>query len=235
MTTREPGRILIVDHSRGGLMFQGTLLRRRQSQILTSMAGSQALVKARDIRPHLIMFVYDLFDMSAPEFCREIRADDATKDTSLLLVAEREHQEHVDLTMAAGCNDVIYRPLERRELDLKIEKLTSIPARRQLRTITKIDLSVERNGRFILGRSVNVSANGMLVELDRVIAGDSGHVRLNFYLPGDPVPLQLEAEILRAEFAGSSPKYGLKFLNVEQKERDRIEFFVHRLRSRELI
>ena len=231
---KEQGRILIVDHSRGGLMFQGTLLRRRQSEILTAMAGSQAVTKAREMQPDLIMFVYDLFDMSAPEFCREIRSDEGTRSTSLLLVAERTQPEHVDLTMAAGCNDVIYRPLERRELDLKIEKLTRIPVRRQLRTITKIDLSIERNGRFILGRSMNVSSNGMLVEVDRVIPGE-GTVRVNFYLPGDPVPLQLEAEVLRAEFTGSSPKYGLKFIQVEEKERERIEFFVHRLRSRELI
>ena len=38
--------------------------------------------------------------MSAPEFCREIRADEATKVISLLLVVDREHpagavlQEH---------------------------------------------------------------------------------------------------------------------------------------------
>ena len=44
-----------------------------------------------------------------------------------------------------------------------------------------------------------------------------------------------EAEILRAEFSGTMAKYGLKFMNPNSEERERIEHFVHRLRSRELI
>ncbi|HEX3110152.1 MAG TPA: PilZ domain-containing protein [Thermoanaerobaculia bacterium] len=230
----EVGRILLVDHSRGALIFQETILRRRDSAIFTALAGTEGLLKARSEKPHLIIFGYDLFDMSAPEFCREIRDDETTRGTSLLLVVDREHQNHADLCLSAGCNDVIYRPLQRRELDEKVAKLTSIPVRRQLRTITKIEVSLEKNGRFILGRSINISANGMLLEVDRVLPGD-GPVRLHFYIPGDPKPLQLDAAVLRAEFTGTMAKYGLRFVNVSEDERERIDRYVHRLRSRELI
>lgn len=230
----EIGRILLVDHSRGALIFQETILRRRDSAIFTALAGTEGLQKARAEKPHLIIFGYDLFDMSAPEFCREIRDDEITRGTSLLLVVDREHQNHADLCLSAGCNDVIYRPLQRRELDEKVAKLTTIPVRRQLRTITKIEVSLEKNGRFILGRSINISANGMLLEVDRVLPGD-GPVRLHFYIPGDPKPLQLDAAVLRAEFTGTMAKYGLRFVNVSDEERERIDRYVHRLRSRELI
>jgi CheY-like chemotaxis protein len=228
------GRILLVDHSRGALLFQETILRRRESLIITALAGSDGLQKARNERPHLIIFGYDLFDMSAPEFCRDIRSDESTRDTSLLLVSDRDHHEHADLCLSAGCNDVIYRPLQRRELDQKVQKLTSIPVRRQLRTITKIEVSIEKNGRFILGRSVNISSNGILIEVDRVLPGE-GSIRLHFYLPGDPKPMQIEANVLRAEFVGTLAKYGLQFVNASVEERERIELYVHRLRSRELI
>ena len=214
-------------------MFQETILRRRDTIIMTALSGSEALLKARDAQPQLIIFGFDLFDMAAPEFCREIRSDDATRTISLLLVCERDSDQG-DLCLAAGCNDVIHRPLQRAELDGKVQKLTSIPVRRQLRTITKIEVSLEKNGRFYLGRSVNISANGMLIEVDRVLPGD-GHVRLHFFLPGDATPLQLEAEVLRAEFAGSMAKYGMRFLNATDDERRRVESYVHRLRSRELI
>jgi response regulator RpfG family c-di-GMP phosphodiesterase len=230
----ESGRILLVDHSRGALIFQETILRRRDSAIFTALAGTEGLEKARAERPHLIIFGYDLFDMSAPEFCREIRDDAATRGTALLLVVDREHQNHADLCLSAGCNDVIYRPLQRRELDQKVEKLTSIPVRRQLRTITKIEVSLEKNGRFILGRSINISANGMLLEVDRVLPGE-GSVRLHFYIPGDPRPLQIEGAVLRAEFTGTMAKYGVQFVSLTDDEKDRIDRYVHRLRSRELI
>jgi response regulator RpfG family c-di-GMP phosphodiesterase len=234
MSANAPGRILLVDHSRGALLVQETILRRRDMLIMTALAGSEGLAKARMEQPNLIIFGYDLFDMSAPEFCREIRGDDATRGISLLLVCERDRHEYGDLCLSAGCNDVIFRPLQKPELDAKVERLTSIPVRRELRTITKIEVSVEKDRSFLLGRSVNISSTGILLEVDRVLPQD-GPVVLHFYLPADPKPLQISAEVLRAEFSGARPKYGMKFLGLVEDDRERISRFVHRIRSRELI
>ena len=231
MTT---GLILLVDHSRGTLLFQETILRRRDMKIKTALAGSEGLVRAREEKPNLIIFGYDLFDMTAPEFCREIRQDQTTRAISLLLVCDRAHQEHGDLCLSAGCNEVIFRPLQKPELDQKVERLTNIPVRRQLRTITKIEVSLEKNGHFVLGRSINISSTGILIEVDRMLPQE-GPLRLHFYLPGDPKALQIMAEVLRAEFAGSMSKYGMRFLEPTEEERERIARYVHRLRSRETI
>lgn len=234
MSSTAPGRILLVDHSRGALLFQETILRRRDMLIMTALAGSEGLDKARSDKPSLIIFGYDLFDMSAPEFCREIRGHDDTRGISLLLVCDRDKHEHGDLCLSAGCNDVIFRPLRKPELDQKVERLTSIPVRRELRTITKIEISLEKDGRFVLGRSVNISSTGILIEVDRMLPQD-GPVRLHFYLPADPRPLQVTAEVLRAEFSGPHAKYGMRFINPSEEDRERISRFVHRLRSRELL
>lgn len=234
MSANAPGRILLVDHSRGALLFQETILRRRDMQIMTALAGTEGLAKARMEKPNLIIFGYDLFDMSAPEFCREIRGDDSTRAISLLLVCDRDHHEHGDLCLSAGCNDVIFRPLQKPELDEKVERLTSIPVRRQLRTITKIEISLEKDGRFLLGRSVNISSTGILLEVDRVLPQD-GPLRLHFYLPADPKPLAVLAEVLRAEFSGARGKYGMRFIDLNEEDRERVSRFVHRIRSRELI
>jgi two-component system, OmpR family, alkaline phosphatase synthesis response regulator PhoP len=234
MSSNAPGRILLVDHSRGALLFQETILRRRDMVIMTALAGTDGLEKARLEKPLLIIFGYDLFDMTAPEFCREIRGDEATRPISLLLVCDRTNSEHGDLCISAGCNDVIFRPLHKPELDEKVERLTRIPVRRQLRTITKIEISLEKNGQFLLGRSINISATGMLIEVDRLLPQD-GPVRLHFYLPGDPRPLQIMAQVLRAEFSGALSKYGLRFVEPSDADRERISRFVHRIRARETI
>jgi CheY-like chemotaxis protein len=234
VSTSETVRILLVDHSRGSLLFQESILRRREASIVTALTGTNGLEIARSDRPQLIMFAFDLFDMTAPEFCRELRADAVTRTMSLLLVCERDCPEHADLCLSAGCNDVIFRPLQRHELDAKIARLTTIPSRRELRTLTRIEVSVEKNGRFVIGRSINISASGMFLEVDRVLPGE-GKVRIHFYLPGDPKPLQLECDVLRAEFTGGTAKYGVSFNGANDEERGRIERFVQRLRSRELL
>lgn len=231
MSARGQGVILLVDHSRGALLFQESLLRRRQSVVITALAGSEGLEKARAERPELIMFGFDLFDMNAPEFCREIRNDPELKGISLLFVCERECQEQGEMVLSAGCNDVVVRPLQRAELDEKVARLTSIPSRRELRTMTRLEVSLENEGRFVLGRSLNISATGMLLEVDQVMS--EGRMRVNFYLPGDPKPMKVDAEVLRAEFVGTMAKYGVRFLEVDDEQKERIERFVNRLRSRE--
>src|SRR5207253_5020530 len=60
--SKEPGRILLVDHSRGALLFQETILRRRDTMVMTALAGSEGLEKARLEHPSLIIFAFDLFD-----------------------------------------------------------------------------------------------------------------------------------------------------------------------------
>ena len=231
----DTGRILLVDHSRGALLFQESVLRRRQATITTALAGSDALEKARQEQPHLIMFGFDLFDMSGPEFCREIRADEQTRDISLLFVCDRDKEPQGQLCLAAGCNDVIYRPLQKHELDAKIARLTSIPARRQLRTLTRIEVSLENSGRLMLARTLNISSTGMLFEIDRVLPGEGGMLHLHFYLPGESEPLKVDAEVLRSEFIGTMAKYGVRFVHLRAEQRQRIDKYVQRLRSRELI
>ena len=228
------GRILLVDHSRASLLFQESVLRRRQATITTALAGSEALVKAREEKPHLIMFTFDLFDMSAPEFCRHIRKDEFTRDISLLFVGDRANEEHSELCMEAGCNDVIYRPLQRHELDAKITKLTNIPARRTLRTVTRIEVSLEHKGHIVLGRTLNISTSGMLIESERVLPGE-GTLRMQFYLPGEASAVRVTVEVLRYEFAGTLAKYGVRFVNLDAEARTQIDRYVQRLRSRELI
>jgi two-component system, OmpR family, alkaline phosphatase synthesis response regulator PhoP len=234
MNDQSPGRILLIDHSRGALLFQETILRRRDMLISTALAGSEGLVKAKEDQPNLIIFAFDLFDMMAPEFCREIREEESTRGISLLLVCDRDHHEHGDLCLSAGCNDVIFRPLQKTELDEKVERLSRIPVRRQLRTMTKIEVSLEKNGSFILARSLNISSTGILIESDKLIPQE-GPVRLHFYLPADPRPLVLMAEVLRAEFSGPMSRFGMRFLSPTPEEAERISRYVHRLRSRETI
>jgi c-di-GMP-binding flagellar brake protein YcgR len=81
---------------------------------------------------------------------------------------------------------------------------------------------------------MNISASGMLLEVDKMLPGE-GSIRLHFYLPGDPQPMQLKAEVLRADFSGGMPRYGVKFVGVNGEEKQRIERYVTRLRSRELL
>lgn len=225
--------ILLVDHSRVSLMFQETVLRRKESRVLSAMSGSEAWDAIQIEHPDLVIFGYDLQDMTGPELCRQVRLTPDTKKTSLLFVTDRKGEHHADLCLSAGCNDILYRPFHWRELDSKVEKLTSIPVRRDLRTLTKLEVSLHEQGLFVLGHSVNVSSSGMLVQVEHMLPPEAS-VKVNFYLPGDLIPVTLAATVVRAEFNGGSPRYGLQFADINGSIRERIERYVQKVRARDL-
>lgn len=225
--------ILVVDRANGPLSAHGTILRREDPVLRTYTSAHDALKQLSVEHARLIVFTFDLAEMTAPEFCRLLRDDDRTRAVSLLFVAERNSTDGVDLCMAAGCNDILIQPFKPEELDAKIRKLANVPTRGELRTLTKVEVSLNTGSYFQLGHSINISASGMLLEMDHVLPPEA-KVRVQFYLRGDNVPVRVKSQVVRAEFSGATPRYGLRFLGMEDGDRARVERFVTRLRSREL-
>lgn len=222
--------ILLVDRSPGTLMFQKTILRRQDKSVSSVSSGGEALLKIRAHKPRLVMFGFELADMTAPELCRDIRNTKEIQSTSLLFVADSGKQKDADLCMAAGCNDVIYRPLHALELDAKIARLIAIPVRKDFRTLTRLKVEFEpQKGAIVLGHSLNLSASGMLIEAETVLPPEAV-VQLHFHLNVDNDPLEIDSRIVRAEFSGGSPRYGVTFTNLADPERERIAAFISRLK-----
>lgn len=230
----EQTQILVVGDVLPAILHADSALRRRDRSISSASTAAEAMFEIRRRPPRLIAFGFDLGDSSAPDFCRSIRSDAAVRETSLLFIGDRRAENEVDLCQAAGCNDSVLRPVSSGELDIKIERLLSIPIRRKLRTLTRVEVSVERGGNFLLGHSMNVSATGMLLELDHVLP-PAARVRLQFYLHGEASPVRVIATTIRADFSGSFPLYGCKFEEIEAGMANRIASYVDRMRSREAL
>jgi len=207
-----------------------TAIRRSDNRILRARHGTEALGLIPACKPRLVVFSSQLGDIDAPLFCRTVRDDDTTKGTSLLVVVGEDDAEMADLCLAAGCNDAIHRPVDEAEFDRKISRLTSIPVRKELRTLVKLELRIEKEDGFLLGHSVNISKSGMLVQTSHVLAPEA-NVFLRFYLQHDPEPMKVESQIVRAEFTGGMPRYGVRFVAMAAAHRERLERFLDKLRT----
>lgn len=228
-------QILVVSTVDVAALFPDSMLSRRNPLIASVRTAGEALRMIRESVPQLVIFDFDLGEMDAPEFCRRVRTNDDLRHTSLLFIAKSGMDtSEVDLCMAAGCNDILLRPFCPDELDRKVQKLVAVPHRRELRTLTKVEVSSERSGHFVLGHSVNISSSGMLLELDHVLPPEA-QVRLQFYLHGERAPLCPIASVVRADFSGGFPRYGMKFDEIDEPSRDRIARFVVRMKSREAL
>jgi DNA-binding response OmpR family regulator len=225
----DPGTIVLVTPDRATLGVEGLLARRGDAvAVVPNGAAAIALLPAGTVR--LVILQQRLGDMDVPHFCRIVRDSGSTRAISLLMIADEGDEAAAALSLAAGCNDVIYRPFDEEDLDDRVGKLSSVPVRKELRTLVKLELSMERAGQFFLGHSLNVSTRGILVQTNQILAPEA-RVNVQFYLHNDPAVMRAEAQVVRAEFLGGTARYGMKFIGVGGDDLRRLDAFILRLRQ----
>lgn len=224
----DPGTIVLVTPDRAALGVEG-LLSRRGDAVVVVPTGAAAIALLPTRRARLVVLQQHLSDMDVPHFCRIVRDGAETRSVSLLLIADEGDEGIAALSLAAGCNDVIHRPVDEEDLDSRVARLATVPVRKELRTLVKLELSMERAGQFFLGHSLNISSSGMLVQTNQILAPEA-RVNLQFYLQNDPVPMRVEAHVVRAEFLGGAARYGMRFLGLGGEDEQRLAEFIERLR-----
>lgn len=219
--------IILIDRlSDAGFPPQSALSRKERISHAGSGSDAISLVSSSSAT-RLVIFPYELADMTGPEFCRYVRSCDESRSISLLFLGEEDERGHAELCLAAGCNDYALKPVDIRELERKIERLTSVPVRKELRTLTKLNVDLDSGGKTLTGHSLNISTSGMLIQMQQVLPPEAT-VRLNFYLHGERELLDLDAQVVRAEFTGGTPKYGVQFIQPSAEGLQRISNFVKR-------
>lgn len=224
----EQPTVILVNPSRGTLLFDRALLQSPHWSVRATTRGTDAWRLTRELAPRVVVFGFDLDDLVAPELCRLIRDNHRTRRVSLMFIGERAEPQQVDICMAAGCNELVYRPLHRAELEMKIQRLLAIPPRRVLKTLTRIEVVEAEASSTILGHSVNLSATGMLLQVDEKLP-PAARLMLQFFLEDPVLPIRVRSEVVRAEFTGGTPRYGVRFMDLPNEQRSRIDTFVRQI------
>lgn len=157
--------------------------------------------------------------------CRTLRTNNFWRPVSLMLVVPAGEQ-HLEECLVAGINDFILAPFPADELVDKVRRLTVIPARRELNTLVRVR-EAKQDGGTLLGKTLNVSKGGLLVEVESLLALGR-NVDLEFFLPEDPDVLRAKGRVIRraTELDLFHPAFGIRFLEMRDKDRDRIDRFV---------
>lgn len=225
-----PERIVVIDQLARAVFPPESVLGRREN-VLHARSGEEAIsLLSTSGQARVALFEYALPDMTAPDFCRRVRLSVKSRSASLLFVGDYHHAPEAELCLAAGCNDYVLRPLDASQLEAKIAKLATIPVRKELRTMTRLELRVDNGGDRFTGHSLNVSTTGMLLQVGAVFPPEA-LLRIHFYLLGDAEPVDLMARVIRAEFIGGTPRYGVCFLDVSAAVANRIIRFVEGRRN----
>ena len=115
-------RVLIADDEPDMLRYLKSQLS-RNFQVIEAVDGRQAIEKASQFLPDVIVCDMMMPEKSGLEVCREIRERTYTKSTPILMLTARADEETKLTALAAGANDFITKPFSTTELRVRLKNL----------------------------------------------------------------------------------------------------------------
>lgn len=109
-------KILLVDDSNTVLLLHKMTLKSTGYELLVAHDGEEAVVRARDEVPDLILMDVVMPRMNGIEACRRIREQDATRHVPIIMVTTRGEPTNVEMGFQAGCSEYLTKPFDGREL-----------------------------------------------------------------------------------------------------------------------
>jgi twitching motility two-component system response regulator PilH len=109
-------KILVVDDSPTARMHLTNLLDSKGYHISTASDGEEALQKAAQERPDLILLDVVMPGANGFQVCRQLKADAATKDIKVILVTSKNQKSDRFWGLKQGADAYITKPFEDAEL-----------------------------------------------------------------------------------------------------------------------
>ena len=116
-------KILLVDDSNTILMMEKFILRNDPYELVSASNGEEAVLKATEHQPDLILLDVIMPKMGGFEACRLIRENEATRSIPVIMVTTRGEAANVETGWANGCTDYVTKPINAVELLAKVRSI----------------------------------------------------------------------------------------------------------------
>ncbi|MBM3242574.1 response regulator [Candidatus Poribacteria bacterium] len=134
----EPGStILIVDDEQIGRDVLKGLLIKQGYRLAFATSGQEALDKARELTPDLILLDVMMPDMDGFEVCRRIRSDPILAEAPVIMVTALDDRKSRLSGIEAGADSFISKPFDGMELQTQVRTITRLNRYRRLLTANR--------------------------------------------------------------------------------------------------
>lgn len=114
--------ILIVDDNPSNTKLLLFLLQSKGYDVRAAANAEEALASIADRPPRLILMDIQLPGMDGLTLTRQLKADPATKDISIVAATAYAMKGDEERALAAGCDGYVTKPIDTRTLPLEIER-----------------------------------------------------------------------------------------------------------------
>lgn len=116
-------KILIADDEPNILISLEYLMKRQGYEVLVARDGQEALDQLRAHRPQLVLLDVMMPRKSGFEVCSELRADEAIRDTLVLMLTAKGRDTDVAKGLGVGADAYMTKPFSTKELAQKVAEL----------------------------------------------------------------------------------------------------------------
>ncbi len=221
-------KVLIAQELHALLKQENSVLNREEFAIFTAASNDELLNVHRAEKVSLIITQLDMPGMPTEQLCSVIRDEPSLRAVPLIMVCGNDPAA-IEKCSRCKANAVLLHPVNPLLLIITAQQLLDMTSRDTCRVLLNADIEGRSGEDCFFCRSRNISATGILMETDRILARGA-HLSLSFFLP-DAKQVQVTGKIVRtlAQTPGEkSNQYGLMFTELSPEAKELLREFVEK-------
>ncbi len=225
-------RVLLVDEVRLFLEMERSLFSRDQVAVTVARNGREALHSLQVFKPQLVIMDLQMPGMDGAEICRRIKSDPDLCSVPVILTTGTDDAAELQRCRAAGCDAVIGKPLNRRQLLDAARRFLAMAERATPRVTTRMLVHYGIGDQQTLHDfSVNLASGGIFLGTSQLLSTDTP-LSLEFFIPGAPTTIRSRGRVAWANAAGDQAKpdlpcgFGVQFLDMASRDIRAIREFI---------
>jgi len=119
-------RILIADDNQANVELLEAYLSDIECRVEIAIDGQDTLDRVASFRPDLILLDVMMPKLSGFEVCKQLKADRATKDITILMVTALNELGDIQRAVDAGTDDFLSKPVNKVELLKRVENMLQL-------------------------------------------------------------------------------------------------------------
>ena len=121
-----PGKILVVDGDPNTLTVVEGFLKGTEFDVLLATSGEDALRVAREGRPDVVLLDLAMPGMSGHEVLQKLKTQEETRDILVVVVTAVDQMVEKEKAVEEGADDFLAKPVERRDLLIRLRTLVKV-------------------------------------------------------------------------------------------------------------
>lgn len=170
-------------------VLENSFFRRIGFTLVVADNGERAFEMIEELDPVLAVLTLEMPGWRGDAICRRVKKDSILRSTPVILVAPADSEEAVTCCRQAGCDDILYRPIDSQELLAVACRLLNIVERGAPRVASRFPVQCGKDPKKLrAAQALDVNLGGLFVATDRLHPVGT-MLTLEIHLPNQVVPL----------------------------------------------